>query len=163
MSRMGPRPIPVADRFWTKVDKRGPRQPHMRTRCWEWTAGRSAGGYGAIAVRRIMRRAHRVAWWLCTGRRPPPGLMVCHHCDYRACVRPDHLFLGTQKANKEDCVRKGRSNRGERHGHATLTEKQVRLIRSLAGAQTQSQLAARFGVSQAHISSLQMRKRWTHI
>jgi hypothetical protein len=51
--------------------------------------------------------AHREAYRLTYGE-IPAGLLICHHCDNRACVRPDHLFLGTYKDNAQDMVRKGR-------------------------------------------------------
>ena len=55
-----------------------------------------------------MRKAHRVAFELANGP-IPDGVMVCHHCDNPPCVRPDHLFLGTNSENQRDSVQKGRS------------------------------------------------------
>lgn len=56
--------------------------------------------------------AHRVAWELAFGS-IPMGMQVLHHCDNRLCVKPDHLFLGTQADNLQDAVSKGRLNRIE--------------------------------------------------
>lgn len=85
--------------FWERVDKSGD--------CWIWLRGVSQG-YGIVNRRGLPpERAHRVAYELCIGK-VPKGLSVCHKCDNPRCVRPDHLFLGTQSQNIRDCIAKGR-------------------------------------------------------
>jgi hypothetical protein len=86
----------VIARFWSLVNK-------SETGCWLWTAARSKSGYGSFAG----RRAHRVAHEFALGP-IPPGLHVLHTCDVPACVRPDHLWLGTHADNMADKVAKGR-------------------------------------------------------
>lgn len=34
--------------------------------------------------------------------------MVCHHCDVKCCVNPDHLFVGTHRDNVVDAIAKGK-------------------------------------------------------
>lgn len=93
---------PLAERFWEKV--------LCSDGCWMWLAGRNALGYGTIQYGKPRRSvlAHRVAWELTHGAPPPADLEVCHRCDEPACVRPDHLFLGTHRDNMRDMIAKRR-------------------------------------------------------
>jgi hypothetical protein len=88
-------------RFWAYVNK--------TDTCWLW-AGPTfrSSGYGRFNINREHLAAHRVAWELTNGP-IPAGLFACHHCDVRQCVRPDHLFLGTQADNVRDMFVKGRN------------------------------------------------------
>lgn len=87
------------------------------------------------------------------------GAVVCHHCDNRACVRADHLFIGTQLDNIRDMDRKGRSRRpvlpGEKNGRAKLTSDDVASIRRAhSDGETYRALAARYGVTYGMIGHI---------
>ena len=94
--------LALSDRFWQYVE----REP---TGCWLWTGARIHSGYGSFRLSRPPRTvvAHRLSWEMDHGP-IPMGLWVLHHCDVRACVRPAHLFLGTNLDNVRDCTLKGR-------------------------------------------------------
>lgn len=79
--------------------------------CWLWTGRLSVVGYGQIKQHYQTRHAHRVSYELNIGP-IPPGLVVCHTCDVRACVNPDHLWLGTFGDNNRDREAKGRGRWG---------------------------------------------------
>ena len=86
--------------------------------CWEWRARISPRGYGIISLRGRGFRAHRLSYWI--HRQVDPGeAFVCHACDNRKCVNPDHLWLGDAMANARDMIAKGRGrhNTPETHGH----------------------------------------------
>lgn len=156
----GRAPIAPEERFWRHVRK--------GDGCWEWQSARGGNGYGSFGLtRERMTPAHRFSWELHYGP-IPDGLFVCHHCDNRLCVRPDHLFLGTHGDNMADMVRKGRHRNkpmvGVANPKAKLTEDDVRAIRTRrAAGETCRVLAAEFGVSTPLISYIVKRKQWTHV
>lgn len=84
--------------FWMRVEC-GPG-------CWLWKGRKSNKGYGMYGAHN--RLAHRCAWEIENEQAIPEGMFLCHHCDNPQCVRPSHMFLGDQKANMQDCSRKGR-------------------------------------------------------
>lgn len=160
-----------ADRFWEKVERTAD--------CWIWRAARDSRGYGNFFMQRTYWKANRVSWFLAHGP-IPDGMMVCHTCDNRACVRPDHLFLGSAAVNSADMVTKGRSAAGDRQGlrkhpgtashgegrwSAKLTVVQVIAMRTdyAAGGVSQQRLAEQYGVGQGQVNRILTRKRWTHI
>lgn len=96
---------PVLDRFWARIEK--------TDTCWNWTRGKTKSGYGQMSVHGRKTHMHRFSYELHFGT-IPNGLLVCHHCDNPSCVRPDHLFLGTDADNARDKVLKGRQARGRR-------------------------------------------------
>lgn len=158
-------------RFWAKVDRTGPAPTHCPDLgpCWLWTATRRPDGYGSFSVR-IMAGgmlpigAHRVAYAFDHGGTLLTGMFVCHHCDNRLCVRPDHLFAGTRAQNSADAVAKGRHCHGERRPAAKLTEAQVREIRATPpGTVSQSELARRYRISRSVIEHILLGKAWRHV
>jgi hypothetical protein len=89
-------------RFLDKVNK--------TDSCWLWTAGiRGKSGYGAFKFEKKVIDAHRFSYTFYKGE-IPKDMYVCHTCDNRLCVNPEHLFLGTAKDNWQDGFNKGRIN-----------------------------------------------------
>lgn len=90
----------VEERFWNKV------LIIPEHSCWEWIGAKTNGGYGQIDHK--IRYAHRLSWFFYT-KQLPKELKVLHSCDNPGCVRPEHLFLGTQLDNMRDMYKKGRN------------------------------------------------------
>lgn len=155
----------LEERFWAKVAK--------ADGCWNWTGRPDRLGYGRIsAFGKSNRLAHRVSYALLVGP-VPNDKDVCHHCDNRRCVRPDHLFLGTHQENMQDAARKGRMvrMRGRKHPRAILTADQVREIRRLYaidrspvpngwGRYRQIDIASMMGVSRSAVNQVLRGKLW---
>jgi hypothetical protein len=136
------------DRFWSQVDVRGEDE------CWEWTGTRNQGyGNGCGG-----KSAHRFSYDLAYGP-IPKHQQVCHTCDNRACVNPNHLFLGTHAENMADMARKGRAPKSK------LTPDIVRFLRTSyePGKMTLKEWGKKYNVSGSTIKSAITRRTWKGI
>lgn len=149
---------PIHERFWKRVKK--------TDGCWLWTGHVGKHGYGQITINESSCTVHRVSWRLHFGF-IPEGMCVCHHCDTRLCIKPDHLFLGTVQDNIADMVKKGRSKivkTSNRRVQYKLNEQDVNKIRDLLkeGNLYQREIAKMFGVTQTNIGLIKRGKTWKH-
>lgn len=152
--------------FWAKVRKGD------GDACWEWTGNRARRPDGSLSYGRAASGergryvlAHRMAWSITHGT-PSDDVEVCHRCDNVACVRPDHLFLGTQADNLADMRAKGRAhyNRfptGERHPNAKLTRDLVAEIRTMRDdGETLAAIAESFGLHASTVHAIVRGRTW---
>lgn len=146
------------ERFLAKVC------PEPGSGCWLWRGMVVASGYGMVRFERKMYMAHRLAWKFFRGE-IAAGLVVCHKCDVRACVNPDHLFVGTMMDNMTDMKEKGRSPHGDNHSRSKLSAKKVKRIKTMLaeGRMRVSEIARAFGVSHTAIDCIANGRTWRHV
>lgn len=132
--------------------------------CWEWKGTDNSNGYGRFSYEGRHHLAHRFSYEMFFG--PIPERMnVCHRCDNRKCVNPEHLWLGTQSANLTDAVAKGRMSppdtRAHRNGNTTLTWEKVRAIREMTKRGVRRfHIAKLFDVSPSTVSNVANGATW---
>ena len=105
--KKGKEPLPVDQRFWSKVDKKGIDD------CWEWKAYINPAGYGQFSNYRDNKNvtAHRVSFELTTGDVLSDLDFVCHKCNNKRCVNPNHLYKGDALSNMQDTIASGNWHR----------------------------------------------------
>lgn len=144
--------VPVYDRLWPKIDKRGPDE------CWPWLGYRDKNGYGRVFNRHGSKLPTRLVVELVLCEPLPEWLFVLHHCDNPPCCNPAHLFLGNDAANTADKMAKGRHCRHDKRPLAKLTIEKAREIRAATG--TLRELAIAFGVGQTVVWSVRHGRAW---
>lgn len=127
--------------------------------CWIWQLKINRGGYGSVTYKNKTWTAHRLAWFLFNGP-IPNGMMVCHKCDIRPCINPEHLFLGTHRDNMSDKLNKGRCCRGDNHGLVKISDFEIDYIKKLKDMGTmQKDIAKIFHVTPPTINRIIMGRR----
>ena len=147
--------------FWLKVDR------NSKEDCWEWK-GSLNRGYGQFWVGHTFIGAHKYSYELHFGK-IENGLLVCHRCDNRKCVNPNHLFLGTYQDNENDKVSKNRQAKGKKNGQSgtrnwknKLSELDVIEIRKKLEDKTPYKvLSQKYGVTEGMIYYIKSRRSWS--
>jgi hypothetical protein len=148
--------------FLSKVDIRS------KDECWEWQGSFRTNGYGSYCIKRKEYNASRASWILHFGA-IPNNIEVCHKCDNRKCVNPNHLFLGTHKENMYDAIKKGRVNNppvnyGKDNTSTKLSENKVKTIFRLhRKGITKAELSRKFGVTKQAICLVLNRTNWSYV
>jgi hypothetical protein len=157
--------IEEIQRFLNKIE-------YSQNGCWLWRAAiRGECGYGAFKYDGKVRSAHRVAYRIFKGD-IPDNMCVCHTCDNKICVNPNHLFLGTKRDNAIDAYNKGRMKAPEggrfQNGHrainASLNNKTVSLIRmDLENGISQQAIASKYNIKRHIVADISCGRTYTNV
>ena len=143
--------------FWDRV-----KIAFAPGKCWAYTGSIEPNGY----LRHVMIDkhgskmrvlVHRLSYALSRGP-IPAGMYVCHTCDNRYCVRPDHLFLGSPQDNTDDMVRKGRKPVGNAIAASKLTPELARLV--FKSTDSLAVTASKLGISKKLVLNIKARRAW---
>jgi hypothetical protein len=131
------------------------------TNCWEVVSHKpSSKGYTRLYIGGEMVQTHRFVYESFYGE-IPEGLFICHTCDNRVCINPEHLFLGTLQDNVSDMVAKDRQAKGSNIANSKYSEDQIKDIKY--GAAPVKELMNKYGMSKANICKIRQGKLWVHI
>lgn len=125
----------------------------LETQCWLWNKAIDKAGYGRFGSGSLY--SHRESYKLFIGA-IPEGMLVCHKCDIRTCVNPEHLFLGTYDDNNQDMIAKKRDRKARK-----LSDDDVSTIRELwkTGEHSQPEISSLFDISPSMVSAIVTNKR----
>ena len=135
--------------------------------CWIWAGPKHRSGYGIVKIKGVGVRAHRASHAAFTGLISDQSF-ICHHCDNKSCVNPDHLYEGTHASNMRDMVSRSRHNAmqpgarcGEKNPKARLTiEKVMEVRRRLANGEAKKRVAREMCVAPQTIRDIASGATW---
>lgn len=137
--------------------------------CWIWQGKLNNSGYGCfselINEEKQELRSHRESYKIFKGE-IPEGMLVCHTCDNPACCNPEHLWLGTNKENQQDSLKKGRRLNSKQRAIVAgkMTEEEVQELRELyKNGISRKELQEKFKLSQSHVTGIINYKYWAHV
>jgi hypothetical protein len=137
--------------------------------CWNWLLSLNMHGYGQASHKGQRWSSHRLMFQLMHPRMSLVGKTICHHCDNRACINPEHLYAGTPMTNMHDMISRGRAvypggPRGEAHKNAKLNSDKIREIRARhASGEGYRKLGKAFGVDRTTIKRIIQGRQWRHV
>ena len=140
--------------------------------CWEYAGGLNHDGYGVIHTsspemepRHRSLKAHRVSYAY-HNKIDPNEMLVCHRCDNPSCINPAHLFLGTNKENTQDMIKKGRAacHKGENNGGAKATREIVlHVVALIKKGKGNKFIAASLPITHSQVSLIRLGKSWKEL
>lgn len=126
--------------------------------CWTWLGKLDRDGYAKVSWAPIWR-ASRFSYTEFVGP-IPDGMIVCHTCDNRACVNPDHLWLGTNADNMMDRNLKGRQARRDRIRESLSVDAAMEAHRNMHDGMTNTEACRVYGISEGQASNIRNRRTW---
>lgn len=150
----------IEEKFWGRVNK--------TNECWFWIGPKMRNGYGVFHLyghtgKGTTMLAHRMSYFL-KHKELPNDLCVCHSCDNRLCVNPNHLWLGTLAENLKDMYMKKRSKVfGEENGMSKFKVEDIAKIRALKGRFSQRVVGNKYGVSGSTICAIWNNQRYKNV
>jgi hypothetical protein len=128
------------------------------TGCWNYI-NISSNGYGKIYVYGKHMNAHRFSYETFVGKLDS-NLEICHNCNNKSCINPEHLRQDTRSSNSIDKVYDGKQN-----GQILTPEQVIEIKKELQNTYygINKILANRYGVSNGVISQIRCNRKWKHI
>lgn len=125
--------------------------------CWLWTGHIDQGGYGRLKDNNTSRLAHRLVYEHFVGPIPDDAL-ICHTCDVRNCVNPDHLYAGSYATNAQDMHARLRARGGK--PRKLTTEQALSIYRD---PRSLSELARLYGIDKSTIARIKQGRGYREI
>jgi len=133
--------------------------------CWNYIGYGGKLGYVLTTFDGKWVKAHRLSYMAFKGE-IPINLQICHTCDNRICVNPEHLYLGTPKDNARDRGLRGRKacTLGSKNGASKLSEEQVIEIKKMLNiGKSLPEIAKLFNARRENIWCIKKGISWSHI
>lgn len=138
--------------------------------CFLWKGRTDWEGRGTVCLKLGADRARdyiapRIVYAMTYGV-DPGKLCVLHNCDEPKCVSWAHFFLGTDKDNSDDKLKKHRQYvpQGSKHPQATIDESQALAVKqALARGEPPRNISDRLGIAYETVRNIKRGLAWSHV